>query len=121
MRRLRPTPILAAAAVIACGLLTGCLTNPRTPTEVRDQFVSDEDFARVEVGASFDEVVAILGKPTAKKTTEDGVRTCRWEHVEVDTEIDSLFLVGSTEDRRHRKGAAFVELRDGRVTRTWRE
>ncbi len=40
--------------------------------------ISQENYDKIEIGMSYDEVVAILGEPTACESVIPGTRSCNW-------------------------------------------
>jgi outer membrane protein assembly factor BamE (lipoprotein component of BamABCDE complex) len=102
--------------------LSGCLVTSNSKTTTSGNYVPEQTFERIEAGkttASW--VQATLGEPTCK-TKVDGTASEIWKWNYTETKNGSgtvLFLfAGSSKDEKTR--AAYVEIKDGVVTKKWR-
>ena len=103
-------------------LTTGCLVTSESKTSTSGNFVPAETFDRIKPGettASW--VQATLGEPSCK-TKDEASKAEIWKWNYKETKKGSgtvLFLfAGSSNDEKSR--CAYVEIKDGVVTKKWR-
>ncbi|HMN97706.1 MAG TPA: hypothetical protein PKC43_14655 [Phycisphaerales bacterium] len=70
-----------------------------------------------------DWLIATLGEPTAKVDVEGqpGVQVWRYDYRRVERSAGAVFLIFGGASKVETQSRAFFELRDGIVTRAWRE
>lgn len=112
---------LTAAAVCSLGL-GGCLITSHDHTDYSGRRVDSSTFSQIEPGKTTKSwVEAALGLPSSTNKLDDGSELMKWEYTERKTSGGSVFLIfsgRSTDETRH---AAYVQVRDGVVSKAWRE
>jgi outer membrane protein assembly factor BamE (lipoprotein component of BamABCDE complex) len=108
---------------IACLLaLTGCLVTSTSKTTTSGNYVPEQTFDRIEPGKTTAAwVKATLGEPSCKTRVETAdSEIWKWNYTETRKGSGTvLFLfAGSSNDEKSR--AAYVEIKDGVVTKKWR-
>jgi outer membrane protein assembly factor BamE (lipoprotein component of BamABCDE complex) len=102
--------------------LAGCLVTSNSKTTTSGNYVPEQTFERIEPGkttASW--VQATLGEPTCKtKVDASTAEIWKWNYTETKNGSGTvLFLfAGSSKDEKTR--AAYIEIKDGVVTKKWR-
>ncbi len=111
-----------AMATLGLLVFTGCLVTSTSKTTTSGNYVPEQTFDRLQPGkttASW--VIATLGEPSAR-TKVDATRSEIWKWNYTETRKGSgtvLFLfAGNSNDEKAR--AAYVEIKDGVVTKKWR-
>lgn len=90
-------------------------------------YISDENFARLEVGSDAGWAVALFGEPDQRTTLSDGTEVWRWQFRHVGTN-PSLVSIGegdvenptSPDLKSTMVVTTFVHVRDGLVIDKWR-
>ena len=114
---IRRTLIIAAVALT----FAGCLVGSSTKTTHTGKYVSEKTLAQVKAGDSEASVVALLGEPTSKAARDDGSSIWKWQYSEATTRKGSVFLLIGTESTKETQGAVYVEMKDSKVAKTWRD
>ena len=109
-----------AVALLIC--LTGCLVTSNSKTTTSGNYVPEQTFEQIRPGKTTESwVKATLGEPTCK-TKVDGAGSEIWKWNYTETRKGSgtvLFLfAGSSNDEKSK--AAYIEIKDGVVTKKWR-
>lgn len=108
------------AGVLSLAALSGCLASGSSSTTVSGRYVGPETMRQIEPGVTTREwVQATLGEPTSRATLADGTEIWKWEHRSVSKSSGSVLLIASGSNRHEQVGAAFVEMKNGVVTRSW--
>lgn len=115
-----PLRHLTAVAALAL-LLPACLIHSESSSSHSGSYVSDETLARITPGKDTEYVLALLGDPDRRTALKDGSEIWRWSYSEETESEGAVFLLLSTESRKERERAVFVELADGRVVKAWRD
>jgi outer membrane protein assembly factor BamE (lipoprotein component of BamABCDE complex) len=103
-------------------LLGGCLVSANSKQKVTGNYVPESTFEKIEPGKTTAAwVQATLGEPSSKDKVEGG-RTEVWKYSYTEEKESSgaVFLLFGGSDRKEQKRIAYVELKDGIVTRKWR-
>jgi hypothetical protein len=109
----------AAAAVAVC---SGCLIHSHNRTEYSGTYVGSATFDRVEEGKSTPEyVLATFGEPTSRSKLNDGSEVWKWCYRRTHDSSGSVFLLFGGSGHSENEGAAFVVVKDGVVTKKWRD
>ena len=102
--------------------LTGCLVTSSSKTTTSGNYVPAQTFDQIEPGKTTSAwVQATLGEPTCKTKVETAnSEIWKWNYTETKKGSGTvLFLfAGSSNDEKTR--AAYVEIKDGVVTKKWR-
>ena len=109
------------AAAVTLAALSGCLASGSSSTTVSGRFVGPETMRQIEPGVTTrDWVQATLGEPTSRTTLSDGrTEIWKWEHRSVSRSRGAVLLIARGSNHHEQIGAAFVEIVDGVVTRSW--
>lgn len=111
----------AGAAVVALSLLGGCLVTASNQVTRSGNYISDATFNQIQPGkTSASWVKATLGEPTTKTSVDDSSEVWKYAYTETRDSSGSIFLLFGGNDKQVTTGNAFVEIKDGLVTRTWR-
>jgi outer membrane protein assembly factor BamE (lipoprotein component of BamABCDE complex) len=108
------------ASVLAVGC-TGCLVSAKRSETQSGNYVASSTFDQIEPGqttASW--VAATLGNPTEKTAVDGGSEVWKWTYTERKEGKAAVFLIFGGEDVKESTGHAFVEFKDGVVTKKWR-
>ena len=103
-------------------ILAGCLVTSESKVSTSGNYVPENCFEQIQPGkTSAAWVKATLGEPSCK-TKVDGSDSeiWKWSYKEIKKGSGTIFVIfaGSNEDEKSR--AAFVEVKDGVVTKKWR-
>jgi hypothetical protein len=109
-----------AALGIMLLAITGCLITGDT-TETRTGItVPESTFTQIEVGKTTSGwVKATLGEPTTRSVT-DGSEVWTYRYTERKDSSAAVFLIFGGHNSTETVHAAFVEFKDGIVTKKWR-
>ncbi len=114
---------LVALGLIA-GVLasSGCLIHSHNRTEYSGKYVGSATFDRIEEGKSTSEyVLATLGEPTSRSPLSDGTEVWKWTYRRTHDSSGSVFLIYGGSGHSENEGSAFVVVKDGLVTKKWRD
>lgn len=101
--------------------LSACLVSSTEKTETEGRPVSGETLARVHPGMAAGEVVGLLGEPSVTTQVDDETEIWRWTYRTEKRSTGNVFLLFSSTKVEQMEGAVNVELRNGRVAKTWRD
>jgi outer membrane protein assembly factor BamE (lipoprotein component of BamABCDE complex) len=119
---MRTTSRFAASTILLTLVcLPACLIGSSSNTEYEGTYVSEETLEQVQPGMTSDSVVALLGEPTTKAVTRTREEVWTWRYRRETTSSGSVLLLVSAEKKTESSGAVRVQLRDGRVVKSWRE
>ena len=108
---------------LACILaLTGCLVTSDSKTTTSGNFVPEQTFEQIQPGkttASW--VKATLGEPTCKtKVEETASEIWKWNYTETRNGSGTVFFLFAGSSKDEKTKAAYIEIKDGVVTKKWR-
>jgi hypothetical protein len=107
-----------ALATLAMG---GCLIGSRKVETGTGKEVSAATMSRIEPGVTTRQwVEATLGEPTSKAKLDDGTEVWKWSYSRVEASSGTVLFIFGGSSTKTRAGSAYVEMRDGVVTRAWR-
>lgn len=110
------------ASAASCAVLSGCLVSGSSNTSMSGKYVGPSTFSQVEPGVTSEEwVLAAFGQPTSRTSLSTGADLLKWEFTRTQRGSGSVFLLYGGSNSRETQGAAFVEVRDGVVTKAWRD
>ncbi|HEY8748968.1 MAG TPA: hypothetical protein VIM11_13385 [Tepidisphaeraceae bacterium] len=113
-----------AIGVLSCisFLSTGCLVTGDHHESVTGTQVSDSTFKQIQLNkTSEDWIRATLGPATSEKSLRDGGRILKYTYTERRESSGAVFLIFGGHDEKRIDHTAFIEVRDGLVTKAWRE
>lgn len=116
----RPCLVLALTAA-SLTLLPGCLVTRRSRTDYSGRYVSTGRFDAINTGDSADRVIETLGEPSDRNTRDDGSEVWSWHYTRTKSSSGTVLLLFSGRSTDRSEGAAYVQLRDGVVEKSWRE
>ena len=116
----RPPVRLATALAAFCILVApSCLFGSKQRTTYRGQYVSQNNFSRLQSGASEEDVYDLFGEPTTKRIRGDN-ETWQYHYTQATTKGGAgLFLFAISSETEH-EGTVSVEFVDAVVTRVTR-
>lgn len=111
----------AAAAALSIGTLSGCLINSSSNEVFTGTQISNATFSQVEPGVTTRQwVMGTFGEPTTRTTLEDGSEIWKWMYSKVKSSSGSLLFVFGGSSTTSSGGSAYVQMKDGLVTKAWR-
>jgi outer membrane protein assembly factor BamE (lipoprotein component of BamABCDE complex) len=119
---MRTAKIAMCLSLVAAALaLGGCLFGSESRTEYQGKYVSPQTMEQVKAGQSKDFVLSLLGEPTSRTQAGNGTEVWKYAYREEKSTEGSVFLLLHSSKTTETEGAVYVELKNGRVTRTWRD
>ena len=86
------------------------------------EYVGRSSYAQIRPGKSSDDfVAATLGEPTSKTTLDDGSEIWQWTGTERKSGSGSVLFVYSGTNEKEIDTRTFVKVKDGVVTKKWRD
>lgn len=113
--------IMAVALMALVAVQGGCLVGSSSKESTSGNFVPESSFSQLEVGkttAAF--VEATLGKPDSKTPAGDGSEIWKYSYTEKKESSGFVFLIFGGSSEKKTEKAAFVQMKDGVVTKAWR-
>ena len=103
-------------------LLTGCLFTASNKESGSGTKVADETFKQIKEGQTSEEWVrATLGPPTSDTTMQNGGHILKYTYTEKRESSGAVFLIFGGHNEQTVEHNAFFEIRDGKVTKAWRQ
>ena len=116
MKRITPFVLLLLAVCVS----SGCLVSSSSKSKVSGNFVPPATFDQIEPGKTTAAwVKATLGEPSARQTA-DGIEVWKYNYTEEKDSSGAIFLIFAGSDKKERQHVAYVEIKDGVVTKKWR-
>ena len=110
--------LAAFAAIGMLSVMPACASSDATMSGKR---FSGETLSMIGPGDSADAITGLLGEPTGKSQEADGSVLWKWRYQQSTTSNGALlFVVVSSEDDES-SGTMYVQLREGKVVKHWRE
>ena len=114
------TIISSAVMLLVMWVSAGCLVSSSSESKVSGNFVPPATFDRIEPGKTTAAwVKATLGEPSVRETA-DGAEVWKYTYTEEKDSSGAIFLIFAGSDKKERQHVAYVEIRDGVVTKKWR-
>lgn len=110
----------ASTAALLALALGACIIHVDSKVQRTGRTVGEETLRQIEPGRDSSFVLALLGEPT-RRVPVDGGELWKWESTESRTKEGGLIFVFSSEHTDTTTSAVWVELRDGKVVRHWRD
>ena len=102
-------------------ILSGCLVTGNSHQSRSGNYVADTTFNQIQPGKTTEAWVnATLGPPTNKNTLDDGTQIWKYTYTERRESSGAVFLIFGGHDSKETSGTAYVEIKDGVVTKAWR-
>ena len=103
-------------------LMTGCLVTGSNKETGSGTKVSDETFRQIKVNETSEEWVrATLGPPTSDTTMQSGGHILKYTYTERRESSGAVFLIFGGHDEKTVEHNAFFEVKNGIVTKAWRQ
>lgn len=119
---MRAAPALAAVLATSLAVLPGCLVSGSSSTKVRGEYIGPATFNEIEPGVTtVDWVRAVMGEPTSRACLADGSEIWKWSYERRHSSRGGVFLLVGGSSKEETKGATFVQIKDGVVTKAWRD
>jgi outer membrane protein assembly factor BamE (lipoprotein component of BamABCDE complex) len=116
MKTITPLAIL----LLVTWASSGCLVSSSSQSKVSGNFVPPETFDQIEPGKTTAAwVKATLGEPSARDTA-DGTEVWKYKYTEEKDSSGAIFLIFAGNDKKERQHVAYVEIKEGVVTKKWR-
>ena len=105
-----------------CLILSGCLVTSDSKTMTKGNYVPERVFDRIEPGhTSAAWVQATLGDPTSKtKVDATGSEIWKWNYTETKKGTGTVLFLFAGKSDDEKPHVAFVEMKNGVVTKKWR-
>ncbi len=103
--------------------LAGCLVTSNSSVSTSGSYIPEATFDRVEPGKTTEAwVKATLGEPSSKSKLDNCNREIwKWKYTEKKTGSGTVLFIFSGHSEDEKSHTAYVELKDGVVTRKWRD
>jgi outer membrane protein assembly factor BamE (lipoprotein component of BamABCDE complex) len=112
-------PIATTAVVLVAG--SGCLVTSSSEETRSGNYISDSTFDQIkphETTAGW--VRATLGKPTSVDRLDDGTEIWKYSYSVRKESSGAVFLIFGGSSANEVEHTAFVQIKDGVVTKAWR-
>ena len=111
------------ALVMLCSLLLstgGCLVSSTSNSKISGNYVPEDTFDRIEPGKTTAAwVKATLGEPSSRDTADD-TEVWKYNYTEEKDSNGAIFLIFAGSDKKEHRHVAYIEIKDGVVTKKWR-
>jgi hypothetical protein len=108
--------LLAGAAV-----LPGCLISQHSNERYTGTYVSEPTFSQIQTGVTTKSwIQGTLGEPTSKTTLENGEELWKWQYAKVKQSSGAVLFIFGGSSTSTEGGSAYVQMKDGVVTKAWR-
>ena len=110
------------ALMCMCLMLAGCLVMSNKEEKIEGNYVASSTFDQITPGETTSAwVQSTLGAPTEKTSVEgSGGEIWKYKYTERKESQGAIFLIFGGQNVKERPGTAFVEIKDGVVTKKWR-
>ena len=112
---------LAIGVCLALPLLSGCLVGSHESESYSGTTVSAPTFDQIEPGKTTKAwVLGTLGEPSSKTDIENGEELWKWSYTKTQKSNGYFLFVFGGSSEKSASGAAYVQIKDGLVTKKWR-
>jgi outer membrane protein assembly factor BamE (lipoprotein component of BamABCDE complex) len=120
MKPIIQSAVTAVMLLVMSSLLGGCLVSSSSKSKVSGNFVPPATFDQIEPGKTTAAwVKATLGEPSSRDTA-DGAEVWKYNYTEEKDSSGAIFLLFAGSDKKEHQHIAYVEIKDGVVTKKWR-
>ncbi len=112
-------PVVSSAALLLAS--NGCLVTSNSEEKRSGNYISDSAFDQIkphETTAAW--VQATLGKPTSIEKLDDGTEIRKYTYSVRTESSGAVFLIFGAHNANEAEHTAFVQIKDGVVTKAWR-
>ncbi|HMN40786.1 MAG TPA: hypothetical protein PKE29_08050 [Phycisphaerales bacterium] len=118
-RGMRATVAAAMLGIAAFG--SGCLISQHSNERYTGTYVSEPTFSQIQTGVTTRAwILGTLGEPTTKTTLENGEELWKWQYAKVKQSSGAVLFIFGGSSTSTEGGSAYVQMRDGVVTKAWR-
>jgi hypothetical protein len=113
---------MCCCALLACAAaLPGCLISSHSNESFSGTYVSEGTFGHIEPGVTTRQwLLGSLGEPTTRTQLESGQELWKWSFTKTKASSGAILFVFGGSSRSETAGAAYVQMKDGIVTKAWR-
>jgi hypothetical protein len=112
---------IAAMLLGIAAFTPGCLISQHSDERYTGTYVSEPTFSQIQVGSTTKAwVLGTLGEPTSKTTLENGEELWKWQYSKVKESSGAVLFIFGGSSTSTEGGSAYVQMRDGVVTKAWR-
>jgi len=112
--------LLAIVMLLSLLLNAGCLVATDSKSKISGNYVPEDTFNRIEPGKTTAAwVKATLGEPSSRDTA-DGTEVWKYTYTEEKDSSGAIFLIFAGSDKKEHHRVAYVEFKDGVVSKKWR-
>lgn len=113
--------VASSILLTAAAALPGCLISSQSHETQSGTYVSEATFNQIQPGVTTRQwVLGTLGEPSLKTTLESGEELWKWSYCKTKQSSGSLLFVFGGSSTSSTLGAAYVQFKDGLVTKSWR-
>jgi outer membrane protein assembly factor BamE (lipoprotein component of BamABCDE complex) len=115
--------ILTVASFLVLGSIgiAGCLVTSDSNQTRTGNYISDTTFDQIQPGkTTAGWVQATLGKPSSVAKVDDGSEIWKYAYTERKESSGGVFLIFGGHNANETTHTAFVQIKDGIVTKAWR-
>lgn len=113
--------LLAIGVCLALPLLSGCLVGSHESESYSGTTVSAPTFDQIEPGKTTKAwVLGTLGEPSSKTDIDNGEELWKWSYTKTQKSNGYFLFVFGGSSEKSASGAAYVQIKDGLVTKKWR-
>ena len=116
-------PLSLSGAVLGISLLLpSCLVGSNRDIQTSGTYVSEQTLEQIKPGQTSQVVLDLLGEPTKRiAMDEEGSQVWKWTYSKTVLDKGAVFLIVKAETTTRSDGSVFVELKDDKVVKTWRD
>ena len=101
--------------------LSSCAIDFSTDVQRAGNYVGAETMKKITLGKSQEYVAALLGNPSSKTSSNEGVEIWRWGFSQKRETSTHFIFIFDGDSESNMSGNAWVEFKDGRVVKSWLE
>jgi outer membrane protein assembly factor BamE (lipoprotein component of BamABCDE complex) len=103
-------------------LLPSCLVGSNRDIQTTGAYISEQTLAQIKPGQSSQVVLDMLGEPTRRiAMDEEGSQVWKWTYSKTVLDKGAVFLIVKAETTTRSDGSVYVEVKDDKVVKTWRD
>lgn len=128
MQQRRSTLLLGGSLLAISLFLPSCLIGTQRDIDSSGTYISETTYEQVKPGQSSDFVLQLFGEPSKRIQTEatseadsTGSQIWKWEYSKEVHDRGSVFLIVNAKTTTRSDGTVFVEIKDDKVVKAWRD